>query len=350
MTTISPFKDGARISIAQGVLRGVGPMGPRGFTGPAGPRGEQGPQGEQSKFEPVSSFYSRTGSVAITNDSSWQRIGMSTAGYNVGNWTEMVTASGAVRVFGGHPNGIGIMASVMVQVAPAAGLTETFSIEIGLFESGSGSPFASSTFNHTKGSSSTPFSFSAQHLLVNEADIEVGVRVFGSTQSPVLSFASLSLANTGGAAGPQGNQGPAGPQGIPGPIGPPGDANSGFGSFNSVAAGNASDTEVAGGSLTEQSMPYPVGTLAPHVPYFMRALAEAVSKRVVRRFSDADAMGAAADKEVGQLAFLSSNKSLRLVVDSSEGAISATVAQVAYGTGQPAAGTYPAGTIYLQVV
>ena len=73
MTSIvSPFKDGAQIQVVQGVLRGVGPMGPRGYTGAQGQTGPQGIPGPQPVMEPVAAEFKNTGTVTITNNAAWQ--------------------------------------------------------------------------------------------------------------------------------------------------------------------------------------------------------------------------------------------------------------------------------------
>ena len=350
MSTISPFKEGAVIQVAQGVLRGVGPVGPRGYTGPAGPPGPQGPEGKQPDFTPVTAFFTRSSTATMLTTSPWQRIQLTTTNYSV-NSLATLTGSGTARTNASDSNGASILLTPSIMIVPGGGGTETFRVELGVFTGANTTPFASSIFTHANGSTPSTFTFTTQYLIPQGlTDIGIGVRITAASVGPVVSFASLGLSSTGGADGGPGPEGPAGPEGPQGSIGPPGNANSGFVAFDSITqSGVDSDADPGGTTGTpNQGLPYPLGSQSPAVPWFIKNLVNSAAKRVVRRFADESAMTAATDKEVGQVAFLSSNNSLRLMTSVGGTPTPATIAQVTYGTTDPT-GTYPAGTIYFKV-
>jgi hypothetical protein len=349
MTTISPFKEGAAIQVAQGILRGVGPMGPRGYTGPPGPAGPQGIQGEQAVFEPVSAQYSRSSLFTVTNNGQWQTVPMTTTGYNVGNWTSLVTATGAVRITSEHINGIAVIVNPSVVVRPGSSGTESFRIEVGVFLDTAGVPFASNVFTHSNGATPSTFNTTFQYLLAAQGDLRVAVRVIGAAVSPEITFASMAIANTGGALGPPGPAGAKGDIGSSGPAGPPGNSNSGFATLDGLDSQGDSDALPTGTSKNSQGITLVSGSLRPALPAFINAVAADIQKRFVRRFATETEMNSASDKEVGQLAFLSSNNSLRVITSVGGTPTPATVAQVSMGTTDPPAGTYPAGLIYFKV-
>jgi len=294
-------------------------------------------------------MYSRSTLFTVTNNGQWQTVPMTTAGYNVGNWTSLVTATGAVRITSEHVNGIAVMVNPAVVVRPGSSGTESFRIEVGVFLDTAAVPFASNIFTHNNSSTPSTFTAAFQYLLATQGDLRVAVRAIGATVSPEITFASLAIANTGGAVGPPGPQGAKGDIGGPGPAGPPGNSNSGFATLDGLDSQGDSDLLPTGSGATTQYLEYPLGGMRPAIPAYIKNLAESASKRVVRRFNTESEMNAATDRQVGQVAFLVSNNSLRVITSVGGTPTPATVAQVSMGTTDPPAGTYPAGMIYFKV-
>ena len=354
-TTYSPFQQGAVVQVAQGVLRGVGPMGPRGFTGPQGAPGPQGPRGLQPAFEPVAAQYSRTQDITLTNDGNWQRVQLTTNSYNAGNWTAPGSGvnDGMVVITSPSADGAATLFTATGVFVPDAVDVDRFTVEIGIFAGSSPSPWASSVYTHNVGDVAGTHSFSAQVVVPGVGGAYgVGVRVLDATLSPHVTHMSLSLANTGGprgTAGPQGNVGPAGPAG---PQGPAGNAGDGYATLDGIdAGGDASDGTGITLSTNDQGLPFPAGTDAPKSVFFHKSMADEAAKRVVRRFATSGEEGAATDREVGQVFYQQSTKSVHvLTADGNGDPVSSTVAQVVWSTEDPPATAYPAGTIWLKVV
>lgn len=355
-TSLSPFKQGAVVQVAQGVLRGVGPMGPRGFTGPQGQPGPQGPRGEQPQFEPVSASFSRTEDISITNDGSWQRVLLSATNWSTGSWANRGTGPNEGKVVVQSPSTDGsaaVMTGIAV-VAPPGGGSEEFSLEIGIFAGDSPTPFASSVFRHTTASVASTFTFTTQIVVPGVgSSYSIGVRVSDSTVAPTLSHIALRLASTGGPRGVIGQTGPAGPEGPVGPQGPPGSAGGGYVSLIDL---DADGTPWDGAGITlnynEQGLPYPTGTDPVKSVFFHRSMADQVARKAVRRFSSSTEEANADDREIGQVYFQQSTNSVHVLTNDGLGnPQQSVVAQVVWSTDDPPAGvTYPAGTIWMKVV
>lgn len=351
MTTTSPFQQGAVVQVAQGVLRGVGPMGPRGFTGPQGPPGPQGPQGLQPAFEPVAAQHSRAETITITNDGNWQKIGMTTTGYNVGDWTELL-GTGEMRVIPQSGAGVTTLFGATVVCRPGAGGTSDFTIEIGVFAGASPTPFASNRFPHTTGANASTFTFTAQQMIVSTSSISIGVRILDSPTSPEVTYTSLQATSTGGPAGAQGEVGPEGPVGPAGPAGPPGDSGSGYSTLDGLdAEGNSSADPGTSMATNSQLLPYPTGSQEVKIPWFFKQVVDAVAGMVVRRFASAVDESGSTDRAEGQVYYLMSSKSLHVLTSDTEGnPVPSNIAQVAWSTSDPPEGVaYPAGTIWMKV-
>lgn len=345
---VSPFKDGANIQVVQGVLRGVGPMGPRGFTGPEGQQGAQGIPGPQPEMEPVAAEFKNTSLQNITNTAAWQTIGMTSNTYLVGEIASL-QGNGSMLIEGSGDDGIAVLFTISTNMRPGASGTADFVIEFGLFAGTAGTPFASSTYRHTNGATVSAWSTTVQRLVDTGTEVFLKARTW-ATVSPELTTTSVTLTRAGGPTGPTGPEGPQGPEGEQGPIGLTGSAGGGYATMDALSTPFDSDADPGGSLFTGQNLPYPVGTQKPAVPFLIRNLASYVGRRIVRRFSAAGDVSAATDREAGQINFLTGNNSLVLTVSNSGTLSEVNVAQVQMGTGNPPAGTFPPGTIYCKVI
>lgn len=352
---ISPFKEGATVIVAQGVLRGVGPMGPHGPRGYPGEKGEKGDPGIPAPFEPVAGMYTTSAGDSIPADGNWKRVPLTTTSYRVNpDWSFLVTAGdsvGMVRVTKGSALGIHLIATLDFTVVRGAAENSAFQIEAGLFNGSSATPFAVQTFTHNNGASSSRFTLTGQQLYsADGGHVGIGFRLIGASAAATVNFASLGVANTGGSVGPQGQQGLAGPQGNDGPQGPPGNSGTGYATIDAIAgAFGDSDAEPAGTTYSPQGYPVALGTQLPALAWFITKIGDVAGRRSIRRFASSTEMASAVDSEVGQVAFLQSNNSLQVMTSINGTPTPATVAQVSYGTTAPPDGTYPAGTVYFQV-
>lgn len=347
MTFVSPFKDGANIQVAQGVLRGVGPMGPRGYTGATGPAGPQGIPGPQPEMEPVAAEFRNTATVTVTNNAAWQQVSMTSNTYLLGQIASL-QGDGGLLIDGTGDDGVASLFTVSATMQPGSG-SDDFVIELGLFAGTAGSPFASSTFQHTNGATAGTYTFTAQRLVDTGVVVYLKARTWASV-SPVLTATSVTVARAGGPTGPTGPQGPQGEQGEQGPIGLTGSAGGGYTSFDALSTPFDSDADPGGSVFTGQNLPYPVGTQKPAVPFLIRNLASYAGRRIVRRFSTSGDVAGASDREAGQVNYLTTDNSLLLTISTSGVLSEVNVAQVRIGTGNPPAGTYPPGTIYCKVI
>ena len=345
---VSPFKDGANIQIVQGVLRGVGPMGPRGFQGQQGLKGDQGIPGPQPEMEPVAAEFKNTATVAVTNNAAWQTIGMTTNTYLVGEIATL-QGDGGMLLEGTAENGIAALFTVTASMRPGASGTADFVIEFGLFAGTAGTPFVSNTYRHTNGATVSTHTFTGQRLIDTGTVIYVKARTWAGV-SPDLTGTSVTVVRAGGPTGPQGEQGPIGATGPQGPIGLTGSAGGGYATIDAISNPFDSDADPSGSLFTGQNLPYPVGTQKPAFAFLIRNLASYAGRRIVRRFTASTDVAAASDREAGQVNYLTSDNSLLLTINTSGTLSEVNVAQVRIGTGNPPAGTYPPGTIYCKVI
>lgn len=348
MTTVSPFKDGANIQTVQGILRGVGPMGPRGYQGAQGLQGPQGIPGPQPDMEPVAAEFKNTATVAVTNNAAWQTIAMTSNTYLLGEIASL-QGDGSMLMQGSAEDGISAMFTVTASMRPGASGTASFVIELGLFAGTAGTPFASSTYQHTNGATVSTYTYTAQRLIDTGTAVYLKARTWAGV-SPDLTATTVAVVRAGGPTGPQGPQGIQGIQGEEGPIGLTGSAGGGYANFDALSTPFDSDADPSGSLFTNQNLPYPVGTQKPAVPFLIKNLAAYTGRRIVRRFTASGDVSGATDREAGQINYLTSNNSLLLTINTSGSLSEVNVAQVRMGTGNPAAGTYPPGTIYCKVI
>ena len=346
---VSPFKDGATVQVAYGVLRGVGPMGPRGLTGPAGPAGPQGVPGPQAEMKPVTGQYNTSAATVITANATWVKINLSTTVFAVGS-IGTVNAQGGITMQGVGDTGIAAVISPQVTMISSTGVLTAFNFEVGLFLGTSGTPFASSTFRHDQGVTANTYSFTAQMLVPENAEVYLKVRTW-ATSAPQVTAAVVSLSRAGGPKGDLGPIGPTGAVGATGPQGIAGNSGTGYGTMDALDSAGDSDVLPTGSQNTLQGIPYPLGTMAPALPAYLKNTANAVSKWIVRRFTNSADVLAASDVAPGQVAYVSATASFHGV--SQIGGVNKLnyIAQVIWGpTDPPTTGVYPAGTIYLKVV
>jgi hypothetical protein len=350
MTTkfASPFKDGATIQVAYGVLRGVGPMGPRGHTGPPGSPGPQGIPGPQPEMVPVAGHFERASAMTITNTGAWVAIAMTGNSYLLGNVATLNVTTGAITIVAGAA-GSSLIYTPKVTITAAAGDTVPFQFELGLFEGTAGSPFTSCTFTHSRGVVSADYAFSSQQLIMANTEVTLKIRVWAAV-SPVVNSSFLKVARTGGPVGPVGPQGIQGIQGLQGATGLPGASGTGYPSMDALDNAGDSDALPPGSLVTNQALPYPVGTMPPAIPAYLKFLAEAASKKVVRRFATVvDAMNAP-DNDEGQIGYLDDYSAVYVRSKVNGTVQQMIIPQIIYGTGDPPSTTHPAGTIYLKVI
>ena len=346
---ISPFKDGASISMVTGVLRGVGPMGPRGFTGDIGPVGPQGIPGPQPEMDPVSGEFANSSVVTLTNNGNWTDVPMTSNTFLVGDMASL-NGNGSVGLQGEHPDGLEVVFTLAATVRPGASGTEDVLLEVGLFAGGAGTPFAVSKFKHTHGATTSTFTFTSQRLVSTGTAVMVKARAFNTAVSAQLTSTVLTVCRAGGPTGPTGIQGPIGATGPIGPTGPTGSAGGGYATMDALSNPADSDADPGGSASTTQALPYPLGTQKPAIPFLIKNLANAVQKRFVRRFDTITSAQAATDREVGQVNFATTTSALYLTVDRSGTTTDVPLSQVMMGTGDAPAGTYPVGTVYYKII
>jgi len=250
---------------------------------------------------------------------------------------------------GAGEDGVAALFTVSSTMVPGASGTTDFVIEFGLFAGTSGVPFASSTYRHTNGATSSTFTFTSQRLIDTGVVVYLKARTWAGV-SPVLSTSSVVVVRAGGPTGPQGPQGDQGIQGEQGPIGLTGSAGGGYATLDAISTPFDSDADPGSSVFTNQNLPYPVGTQKPALAFLIRNLASYAGRRVVRRFTASGDVSGASDREAGQVNYLTSNNQLLLTINTSGSLSEVPVAQVRMGTGNPAAGTYPPGTVYFKVI
>ena len=349
MSTSSQVLSGAVVQVAQGVLRGVGPMGPRGFPGDLGPRGLQGLVGPQPELDPVTARFTRSTDTNVRNDAVWDGIALEANTWSVGDMASL-SGDGTVVLVGAHPDGVSTLLSVSMAVRPGAAGTEELTFEIGLFTVGAATPFASQTFRHTSGAIPSVFALTASTLVSTGTAVRVMARTWDGAVSPVVDSVELVVTRAGGPKGPPGGSGPIGATGPTGPAGSAGNSGTGYSTLDALDSTGDSDVDPTGSDENSQGLPYPTGALAPRIPFFLRNLAGVLATRVLRRFDTTASLTGAADIEVGQIGFVAEDNSLHISVDAGSGTIGQPlVAQLTYGTGDPPAGTFPTGTLYFKV-
>lgn len=344
---VSPYKDGATIQVAHGVLRGVGPMGPRGHQGIQGPPGPQGIPGPQPEMLPVTGHFNTADPITVSADGQWVLVPMTGNTYLVGEIGSL-QPGGGILLEGVGASGMASLLSPQVTLMSNAVDTADFNFEVGLFLGAAGAPFASTSFRHSNGVTANTYSFTAQMLVAANTEIFLKIRTW-AVASPTVSSAVVAISRAGGPKGPAGPTGPEGPVGDQGIQGLPGDSGTGYGTFDTLVTGGGSDNLPAGSPTTGQGLPYPTGAMSPAIPAYIKNLADNASKWIVRRFTSSTDILTATDVASGQVAYVTGNASYQGVVEIAGVKKLGIIAQVMYGTGDPPAGTHPAGTIYIKV-
>jgi len=337
------LRTGGVLQVRTGVLKGAGPIGPTGpsVTGPTGPIGPTGPAG---------SVGDATGQALLTTSLAITAAGspaVCTFDTNVATGTSPNPLNWATNHFDFNVTQTGAYA-LAVQATFASGTGATGRRRIGLYQGTSTTPtfFADIPANPN---GPTVVSFAVN----THADAATLWRVRASTDgsNDTVTGVQFNLARLGigtaGPTGPTGATGGAGPTGPTGPVGATGSAGGGYATYNALMTSGTSDTNPADGTTTaDQGAPVPLGTGKPSTVYWLTALAQWVERRIVARFTDtADRSSKRSSRGEGELTWLNNTNSLWVY----DGATDQAVAQLVVSTATPGAGTYPPGTIYVQV-
>jgi hypothetical protein len=337
------LRTGGVLQVRSGTLKGAGPIGPTGpaVTGPTGPIGPTGPAGAigDATGRATMSTPNAVSSVSSPDTCTFDTNVATGASGNPLNWASNhfdfnVTQTGAY--------------AMTVTAIFASGVGATGRRRIGLYAAGSDTPtyFAEQPAN-TAGATIVEFT------VVGHVDTATTWRVRASTDGSADSVTSVvfDVARLGtgpaGATGPTGATGAQGPTGPTGPVGATGSSGSGYTTFDALSSPADSDANPADGTTTpDQGVPIPQGTGKPTLPYWIKTAVQFLEKLVVARYADATARSSArGTRAEGEVSYLTSTNSLWLY----DGVGDVTVAQLVVGTASPGAGTYPPGTIYVQV-
>lgn len=292
-TQVVRMPSGGTLSVRSGILRGAGPAGPQGPAGPRGERGLAGPEGPPGSINDYAGHL-RSSAPSVVSDDQWyvlpiEDLVVGDVVEAAGDYAFTPVESGkylitAVVVFdavvGGSTTGTRTVRLVDQANAPIATEWEVPAtvdgrtvVELVITEDLNPS-----------------FNYSLQAMATDTAGVTSSLR-------------DVRITRIG--AGPPGPAGPKGPVGSTGPAGPqgaPGEAASGFSTFDAVTGGTDSTGAVAELATADQALPHPAGTVAPHVPYFLRTLASSIERRLVSRFaSAADRDARRATRNVGEI-------------------------------------------------
>jgi hypothetical protein len=292
-TQVVRMPSGGTLSVRSGILRGAGPAGPQ---GPAGPRGERGLQGEAGPPGSINDYagHLRSSAPSVVSDDQWYVLPLE----------ELVTGD-VVEAAGDYAfspleSGRYLVAAVVVFDAVVGGST-TGSRSVRLVNQ------ANSPLGTEWEVPATVDGRTVVELVVTEElnpSFNYSLQAMATDTSGVTSsLRDVRLTRIGaGPPGPVGPKGPVGSTGPAGPQGPAGEAAGGFSTFNAVIGGGDSTAEATALATADQALPYPEGTISPRVPYFLRALATSLERRLVSRFaSAADRDAWRATRNVGEI-------------------------------------------------
>lgn len=286
-SSITRVRNGETVSVRTGVLRGAGPQGPMGVQGPIGPAGPTGPAGPSGSISDVYSRLTSSASVALSSagfvDMALDTVGATDLINVVDNYNFQVKATGlyalAINATYAWVSGskTGLRAWQLVDAAGTVVMARS---------------------SEAVGNADTVVG----GVDILNLDASKTYKLQGKTNDPGgginCTARSLNVARFGsGPQGPTGAQGPVGSTGPQGPQGVAGSAASGFVSYNLVNSATsdttldpATDAAVvapnkAYSATADQIIPIPLGTTAPHTPFFLSAMATYLEKRINSRFA-----------------------------------------------------------------
>lgn len=288
-SSITKLRNGETVSVRTGVLRGAGPQGP---VGAIGPRGNQGPAGVAGPAGSISDTTSHLNSSSSVSTSS--------AGYvdvpldnqveisllnNVTTYTFKVTNTGNYLV---------VIRSDFTYTSGTANGARAIKLV-----DGSGASVVEAEVQAV-GNGTTIMRATAMVTFDPSQTYKLQAFSNDSAGAIATAFRSLKIIRLG--SGPPGIQGPTGPAGVVGPAGPTGatgSAASGFVSFNLINNSTADSTldpttdgtvvapNKAYTATADQQVPLPLGTTTAHTPFFLRAMAQLLERRIISQFASA---------------------------------------------------------------
>ena len=318
---------GGTLQVRTGVLRGVGP------TGPQGAPGIQGPAPAIQVGSITTTTFGSTPTATVT-----QTV-LKTITQTV------VTASSVAYTAAAHGFAVNDYVSIS-GITTAQGLPSSNPVQVI-------APVTTNTFTVavTTGTAGTYTSLSG--VAASAAKLNLGL----PTAAPQFNL-SVTTGNAGSTAtGSVTFNNVTGkydfaltiPRGDTGATGSSGAGYSSFTALSTVANPDTKPTGTTDSLTTEQSFPYPANATAPAIPYFFKTLATKLERFVVARFTSSttrsSARTAIAASE-GEVTYLADDNSLWVY----DGTSDQSIAQVRVSSSAaPASGTYPQGTIWVQV-
>jgi hypothetical protein len=338
------LSNGGTLVVRTGMLRGAGPQGP---TGPVGPQGSAGPTGATG---PAGSVGDASGLAQITTSNA-QAVtsAMSPKILTLDTNAAQGASANPLNLAGGNAFNVTITGvySITLAVQFATPTGATGNRRVGIYPSGSTTPLYFAELPAKTNNTATVVQLTLTGYFLSSQVYNVRVSTDGSNDT--VNAGALRVSRTGvGNAGPTGPAGPQGPTGPTGPTGLTGSAGGGYASLESLSSTAGTDANPADGSTTaDQAIPYPVKTGKVYLAYWFKTVIEWFEKRIVARYSDTTSLDTKRPApSAGEVYFITGDSSLWVRGASTR----YPVAQVRVSTSAaPGSGTYPAGTIWIQV-